>query len=136
MKKRFIIQFESKITNQTTIGNLRAIISEKRHKHIRYPFNTKTFSRFTTMIREFLQTIILKPMIFFLAPTKIKGLKNIEHIKSPVLFFSNHLSSIDTAIIYKALPRKIRKKTTVATATDVLYEVEAPWIKYSRKFIE
>ena len=61
---------------------------------------------------------------------------NIKHIKGPVLFFSNHLSSIDTAIIYKALPNKIRKKTAVATAADVLYETEVPWIKYIRKFIE
>ena len=127
---------EAKITDQTTIKDLKVIISEKKHKRIRYPFNAKAFSCFTTAIRGFLQIIILKPIVFFLAPTKIKGLNNIKHIKGPALFFSNHLSSIDTAIIYKALPHKIRKKTAVATATDVLYEAEVPWIKYTRRFIE
>ena len=127
---------ESKITNQTTIKDLEVLISEKKHKHIHYPFNTKPFSFFTTTIRGFFQTIILNLTIFFFAPIKIKGASNIKHLKSPVLLFSNHLSSIDTAIIYKALPSRIRKKTSVATAIDVLYETKVSWIKYAKKFVE
>ncbi|MCH8986742.1 1-acyl-sn-glycerol-3-phosphate acyltransferase [Patescibacteria group bacterium] len=78
----------------------------------------------------------LKPLVLLFSPTEIKGWENVRHIKHPVLFFSNHLSTIDAGVIYGALPSRIRKRLAVAAATEVLYETQVPWIKHAKGFLE
>ena len=127
---------ESEITPQTTVRNIQAMVTEKKQKQILYPFNPRPFGNYTTFLRGLFQMLFLKPLVWRVAPTEIKGLENIQHIKHPVLFFSNHLSTIDTAVIYGALPTRIRKRLAVAAATEVLYEAPAPWIKYAKGLLE
>jgi len=127
---------EAEITSQTTVGDLTTMVEEKRQKHIRYPFNPRPFGNYTTFLRGLFQIFFLKPLVLHVAPVEIKGLKNIEYIKYPVLFFSNHLSTIDAGVIYGALPLRIRKRLAVAAATEVLYETQVPWIKYAKGFLE
>ena len=127
---------ESEITPQTTVRNIQAMVTEKKQKQILYPFNPRPFGNYTAFLRGLLQMLFLKPLVWRVAPTEIKGLENIQHIKHPVLFFSNHLSTIDTAVIYGALPTRIRKRLAVAAATEVLYEAPAPWIKYAKGLLE
>ncbi|MCH7828496.1 AMP-binding protein [Patescibacteria group bacterium] len=127
---------EAEITPQTTVRDIRETITEKKQKHILYPFNPRPFGSYTTFLRALFQIFFLKPLVLYVAPVEIKGLENIEHIKHPVLFFSNHLSTIDVGVIYGALPARIRKRLAVAAATEVLYETQTPWIKYAKGFLE
>ena len=127
---------EAEITPQTTVRDIQEAITEKKQKHILYPFNPRPFGGYATFLRALFQIFFLKPFVLHVAPIEIKGLENIRHIKHPVLFFSNHLSTIDTGVIYGALPSRIRKRLAVAAATEVLYETQVPWIKYAKGFLE
>ena len=127
---------ESEINSKTTVEDIRKMITEKKQKQILYPFNVRPFGSYASFLRGLLQMFFIDPLIFIFAPLEIKGLENIRHIKHPVLFFSNHLSTFDPGVIYGALPTRIRKRLTVAAATEVLYETEVPWIKYSKRFLE
>ncbi|MCP6718777.1 MAG: AMP-binding protein [Patescibacteria group bacterium] len=127
---------EAEINTETTVKDMEVVVAEKKHKQVRYPFKSKPFYGFTVLLRDILQKTFLKPIVLLLAPIEIKGLDNIKDVKHPALFFSNHLSSIDAPFIYGVLPNRIRKKLSVATATDVLYEANVPWIKYTKEFFQ
>ncbi len=54
---------------------------------------------------------------------EIFGRDNLEGVKGPVMFISNHTSHIDASIIMISLPREWRDKTAVAAAKDYFFDV-------------
>jgi 1-acyl-sn-glycerol-3-phosphate acyltransferase len=49
------------------------------------------------------------------------GRDKLARIKAPVILVANHVSHLDTPVILAALPRRFRKRTVVAAATDYFY---------------
>lgn len=127
---------ESEITPKTTIMDLKTRILAKQQKHIRYPFNPIPFTPFIVFLRRIMQPIVFKLALLLFAPAKIHGMEHVKEVLHPSLFFSNHLSNTDAAIIYGVLPQRIRARLAAAAAADVVYESKAPLIKHSRKFLE
>jgi 1-acyl-sn-glycerol-3-phosphate acyltransferase len=65
----------------------------------------------------------LKPIIWNETTPEVFGLDNLEGVKAPVMFISNHSSHLDASIILTTLPRSWREKTATAAAKDYFFDV-------------
>ena len=112
---------ESEITDKTTFKDIKEIILARKHKQVKYEFNPKIFSLFTRLLRAIFQPLILLPLAWIFASLERHGIEKVKKSEKPVLFYSNHQSTVDGAIIYAALPGRIRRRLATAAATDVLF---------------
>ena len=73
--------------------------------------------RASSVVRAFLQSILLWPVVnWFCYPFLRRGAHRIP--RKPVVFIANHGSHADTAVVLRALPASIRRRTVVAAAED------------------
>lgn len=64
---------------------------------------------------------VLNPLLRFYTRRRTAGRKDLTRLKAPVILVANHVSHLDTPVILAALPRRMRKRTVVAAATDYFY---------------
>ena len=72
-------------------------------------------------LRSGVQNLVLFPMVRFLTPMTIRGRDRIRDLGGPVIVVANHVSHLDTPVVLKALPRRIRSRLVVAAAKDYFY---------------
>jgi 1-acyl-sn-glycerol-3-phosphate acyltransferase len=65
----------------------------------------------------------LKPIIWNETSAEVFGLDNLEGVRGPVMFISNHSSHLDASIIMVTLPPKWRDSTATAAAKDYFFDV-------------
>ena len=73
--------------------------------------------------RDVILDAALKPIIFNETSAEVFGLDNLEGVKGPVMFISNHSSHLDASIIMTTLPHGWRDKTATAAAKDYFFDV-------------
>jgi 1-acyl-sn-glycerol-3-phosphate acyltransferase len=71
--------------------------------------------------REAVLRVILRPLLNYYTRRRTSGRDNLSRLKAPVILVANHVSHVDTPVILAALPRRFRKRTVVAAATDYFY---------------
>ncbi len=71
--------------------------------------------------REAVLRFVLDPLLRVYTRRRTTGREKLRGMKAPVILVANHVSHIDTPIILAALPRRFRKRTVVAAATDYFY---------------
>jgi 1-acyl-sn-glycerol-3-phosphate acyltransferase len=64
---------------------------------------------------------VLRPLMSLYTRRRAAGRDKLARIKGPVILVANHSSHLDTPVILAALPRRVRKRTAVAAATDYFY---------------
>jgi 1-acyl-sn-glycerol-3-phosphate acyltransferase len=72
-------------------------------------------------VRENFLRFVLRPTMNVYTRRKATGKDSLSRIKGPVILVANHASHLDTPVILAALPRRFRKRTAVAAATDYFY---------------
>ncbi len=72
-------------------------------------------------VREAFLRVMLAPMMDFYIRRRATGRDKLSGVRGPVILVANHRSHIDTPVILAALPRRIRRRTVVAAATDYFY---------------
>ncbi len=73
--------------------------------------------------RDVILDAALKPIIWNETTPEVFGLDNLEGVKGPVMFISNHSSHLDASIVLTTLPRSWRDKTATAAAKDYFFDV-------------
>jgi 1-acyl-sn-glycerol-3-phosphate acyltransferase len=68
---------------------------------------------------------LLGPAMDLYSRRGVTGVERLDEVAPPVLFVANHSSHMDTPAILRALPRKWRRRTAVAAATDYFYSNRA-----------
>jgi 1-acyl-sn-glycerol-3-phosphate acyltransferase len=76
-------------------------------------------------IRANFLRFVLRPAMNVYTRRRATGKDRLFRIKGPVILVANHASHIDTPVILAALPRRLRKRTAVAAATDYFYRNRA-----------
>ena len=74
-------------------------------------------------VRDVILDAALKPIIWNETTPEVFGLDNLEGVKGPVMFISNHSSHLDASIILTTLPHCWREKTATAAAKDYFFDV-------------
>jgi len=117
-----VILDETLIGPETTVAEIREMIDRRQQKEDRYEFRTWPLSARTVALRRVLQSCLIFPLVGHYTRTRILGVENLRDLPTPALFMPNHISPIDGVVVLQGLPSRIRMKTAIAGATDVLYE--------------
>jgi 1-acyl-sn-glycerol-3-phosphate acyltransferase len=78
-------------------------------------------SRPVIATREAVLRLVLDPILRFYTRRRTTGREKLRRLRGPVILVANHVSHIDTPVILTALPRRVRKRTVVAAASDYFY---------------
>jgi 1-acyl-sn-glycerol-3-phosphate acyltransferase len=65
----------------------------------------------------------MKPLVWNETAPAVFGLDNLEGLRAPVMFISNHSSHLDATLILTTLPPVWRNKTAAAAAKDYFFDV-------------
>ena len=76
-------------------------------------------------LRELILMGVLGPLMDLYTRRRLTGREHLEALEGPVIFVANHSSHMDTPAILRALPRRWRRRTMVAAATDYFYRSRA-----------
>ena len=95
---------ESAFATVQTVGDLLKPIAPKEEPV--FPRYNRTWP--ARVIRRFSLACVLLPLARFLAWTKVSGLENLEGLRGPVIFASNHQSYLDGAVVLAKLPPRWR----------------------------
>lgn len=71
--------------------------------------------------RSLVQGLVLFPIVRFLTPMTVRGRGKAKAVDNPVIVAANHVSHLDTPIVLRALPRRIRRRLVIAAAKDYFY---------------
>lgn len=116
-----IVINEEDIGSSTTVKDLEKIVNEKKPAKDQYQLKKWSRSKWILPLRFILQQIIFaiyRPFI----KLKVEGKENLKNIPYPIIFMPNHVSFIDSLVVAKAVPWRIRNKLSFAAARDVLYD--------------
>lgn len=116
-----VVVEEHLITQKTTVKDLEELIKKGLKGRPPCKFKSWLLSPISNFFRFLIQRLIF-PFWSIFFKVKSEGLENIRDFKLPAIFMTNHLSYLDTLLILKALPLKIRNRIAVAAAVDVLYK--------------
>ena len=78
-------------------------------------------SRLARALRELILIGVLGPTMDVYTRRRVRGTEHLGDLEAPVVFVANHSSHMDTPTILRALPRRWRRRTAVAAATDYFY---------------
>jgi long-chain acyl-CoA synthetase len=74
-------------------------------------------------VRRAFQALIGLPFTRYLArPLTVTGLENLAGMTGPMIIAPNHQSDLDTAVLYAALPARLRNRVVAAAARDVVFK--------------
>jgi 1-acyl-sn-glycerol-3-phosphate acyltransferase len=72
--------------------------------------------------REALICGVLGPLMDLYTRHRVVGRERLDDLTGPVVFVANHNSHMDTPLLLRALPGRLRRRTAVAAATDYFYD--------------
>jgi 1-acyl-sn-glycerol-3-phosphate acyltransferase len=73
--------------------------------------------------RKAIHRFALRPLVWSETTPRIHGLDNLEALRGPVVFVSNHSSHLDAPLILCSLPKRWRDRTAVGAAADYFFDV-------------
>lgn len=72
-------------------------------------------------LRSALQRAIVFPLLRVVTPVTVRGSENLGGVGNPVIAVANHVSHLDTPVVLRALPGRVRRRLVVAAAKDYFY---------------
>jgi 1-acyl-sn-glycerol-3-phosphate acyltransferase len=81
-----------------------------------------TRSGLASRVRELLICGVLGPLMDVYTRRRVVGRERLDDLTGPAIFVANHNSHMDTPVVLRALPRRWRRRTAVAAATDYFYD--------------
>lgn len=79
-------------------------------------------SRTAQVLREAIQTAILRPLVWSEVAPRVTGSDLLDRLAPPVVFVSNHASHLDAPLVLCSLPQVWRQRTAVAAASDYFFD--------------
>jgi long-chain acyl-CoA synthetase len=70
------------------------------------------------VLRAAAQDGVILPLLSRLIELEVRGAERLDLISTPVIFAANHASHFDTAVICRALPRRLRRRLAPAMSQD------------------
>jgi long-chain acyl-CoA synthetase len=111
---------EAAITQHTTVADLRALIAKGTpddHDLVRprWPY-MPGWHALGNGVREILFRALLR---IWVHQTTV-GREHVRGLRGPALFIFNHVDGFDVPVVYNALPYRLRSRTAIAFADDIL----------------
>lgn len=113
---------EENVTQSSKIKDIRQLINLGDKTEVNYKRSNWTFNKSIRILGNGVRDFILWPIVRLWVKMDVKGRENLTDLNEPALFIFNHSDDFDGPVIYKCLPRNIRKRLTIAAADDVMNE--------------
>lgn len=120
---------ETKISQETSVKDLRGLIREAPTTSEEIPINQFLYSPFTMKVRVFLQELIPFKLHTLFVPMEVTGIENLRDLKLPVIFYFNHIGIMDGLCVLRVLPTHIREKLVIAATSDLWKEWRKPFVE-------
>lgn len=78
------------------------------------------YRRSVRVVGDLLRDCVVTPFIKHWVSISTEGADNLRGLNEPAIFIFNHTDDFDGPVIYAALPRRIRRKLSVATGANIL----------------
>jgi long-chain acyl-CoA synthetase len=111
---------ESQFTEATTVGELEQILREPTARRSDYVYPHWAQRRPVSWIRFAVYYLLAWPTTLLLGYPSVRGRERLAGLRGPVLFVSNHVTSIDVAFLLAALPARFRDRLAVAMVGERL----------------
>lgn len=137
LEERFQVELdEAAFTEATTLCDVERMIKEgaQAEAAAQYPYPEWARRFPVTWIRTLALYFFVLPLTSLMCWVRVRGLENLEHLRGPLLFVSNHISMVDHALIISALPGRFRRRLAIAMEGEILRDwvhtnERAGWLK-------
>lgn len=112
---------EAAFTAATTVGDIEKMIREgSRENSVQYEY-PRWAQRFpVTWIRFGVFYLVILPLTRLMSRATVKGKERLRDVRGPTLFISNHVATVDAALILLALPARFQRRLAIAMEGEVL----------------
>lgn len=117
---------EGAIRDSTTVGDLTQLVRADNQTAYKFPDPSWARSRLVTLIRRLVLRLVVVPAERILSGARATGTEHMGDVKGPLIFASNHVSSIDAGLILAALPSRFRDHLAIAMHGEMLSEWRYP----------
>lgn len=127
---------EAAFTAATTLGEVERLVREEatgrdegaaeRGRSREYPYPRWTQRRPVSWLRVLLLYAVVLPITSVLSRARVRGRSNLNDLRGPALFVSNHITYIDHALILYALPGRFRRRLAIAQEGERLRHWRRP----------
>ena len=108
------------VTPETTVGELRTLATVGAAGDTPRRTPRWTYWRLVRVLGNALREGIVDPLVRVWVRTEVEGAEQLVTLGGPALFIFNHSDDFDGPVVYRALPRGIRRRLAVAAGDDVL----------------
>ncbi len=140
LEERYQVELdEAAFTSATTLGDIEKMIHQSQPRPAgqgkemnapeskrRYPFAEWAYGFPATWIRLAALYLFILPAARLLGSPRARGKAHLRHLRSPVLFVSNHITQTDAGLILAALPFRFKRKLAIAMRGELLSELRYP----------
>ena len=117
---------ETSFAEASTVGDLEAMLSRPSVRRTDYEYPAWTQRKPVSIMRRAMYYLLTWPATMIMARPSVKGLENLAKLQGPVLFISNHITSVDVAFLLAALPFRFRHRLAVAMMGELLQDMRHP----------
>ena len=112
---------EAAITQHTTVTELRHMVERGTPVMASPTWPKWTYWPWVRILGGVLRETLLRGVVRIWVAQRTEGANNIKDLSGPALYIFNHVDNLDGPVIYRALPRSVRRHLAVATADDVMH---------------
>jgi long-chain acyl-CoA synthetase len=113
---------EEHVTQATTVGKLRKLVDHGDPVEPPKPRPTWPYRRLTRLVGNGLRDVVFRGILRIWIKIKVDDQAQLDKLNTPALFIFNHVDNFDAPVLYRALPRRVRRQLAVAHADDVMRE--------------
>jgi long-chain acyl-CoA synthetase len=109
---------ESQVGADTTMGQLEEIVQHGSRSGSSMNFPAWGMRSWCRALRGTIQRVLLFPVLRATNRLRVTGVENLEAVSKPVLFVSNHCLFLDSGLILKSMPSRVRRRLAIAAAAE------------------
>ncbi len=117
---------DAAFSNAETLGDLERLVQQPSARPAVFHYPRWAQSWPARIVRSIAFNLLQRPAMFLLARPEILGRENLRGVDGPVIVVANHVTYLDPAFIFAALPARLRRKLAVAMDGERLESMRKP----------
>lgn len=123
---------EDDITGTTTVGQLEEMIKKRERIHESSIFRRWLLSMPLRIVRGTFNALLANNVLRIFVRRRLIGTENLEDLRGPAIFISNHVGYFDAPTIMMSLPWRFRHKLAAAAWKEYFESEGQVWFKNQR----
>jgi long-chain acyl-CoA synthetase len=124
LEDRYQIELdEAALTPQTTVDELEQMIRSRvggTEPALEYPYPRWSLRAPVNWLRQLLYFVLIVPFVAVMCWPRIRGRERLRNIRGPILFISNHVAMVDSALILFSMPWRFKPRLAQAMGGERL----------------